>query len=51
MNKDDHLDRHLALCKRMYLRMLAEGSWPWNEAADSPTSEDVIESEDDNHDI
>ena len=51
MTNDDHLDRHLALCKRMYLRMLAEGSWPWKEEADSPKTEDVIESKDDNHDI
>ena len=32
MNNDDHLDRHLELCRRMYLRMLADGTWPWKEA-------------------
>jgi hypothetical protein len=30
MDKDEHLQRHLDLCRRMYLRMLADGSWPWN---------------------
>lgn len=43
MDKDEHLERHLDLCKRIYLRMLRDGSWPW---ADSPKSEDLIESKD-----
>lgn len=43
MNNDDQLQRYLGLCKRIYLRMLAEGSWPW---ADSPNSEDLVESGD-----
>ena len=46
MNKDEHLERHLELCRRVYLRMLADGSWPWADQTDSPNSEDVIESED-----
>jgi hypothetical protein len=43
MDKDDHLERHLELCHRIYLRMLADGSWSWR---DSPKSEDLVESED-----
>ena len=26
---DYHLQQHLELVKRMYLRMLEENSWPW----------------------
>jgi len=51
MNKDEHLERHLELCRRVYLRMLADGSWPWKTVGDSPESEDVIESEDNIDDI
>ena len=52
MNKDDHLERHLALCKRMYLRMLTDGTWPWKEPpGDSRKSEDVVESEDTANDL
>ena len=29
MKKNDHLQQHLDLCKRIYRRMLAENSWPW----------------------
>jgi len=54
MNKGDHLQRHFELCKRIYLRMLAEGSWPWDLDADSnigadtdsQNPENLIESED-----
>ncbi len=31
MNPDPHLEQYLALCKRMYLRMQRENSWPWLE--------------------
>ncbi len=52
MDKDDHLQRHLELCRRMYLRMLAEGSWPWKEEdPDSRDSEDVVESGDNPDDV
>ena len=44
MNKDNHLQRHLALCKRIYLRMLADGTWPWKEVPESPDPEDMVES-------
>jgi hypothetical protein len=46
MNKDEHLERHLELCRRVYLRMLADGSWPWEDAEDSPNPENLVESED-----
>ena len=29
----------------MYLRMLADGTWPWKDAPDSPNPEDVIKSQ------
>lgn len=41
MTPDDHLERHLELCKKVYERMKRDGSWPWPE---SPNSEDVLES-------
>ena len=46
MDKDEHLELHLELCRSVYRRMLAEGTWPWTQEQDSPNSEDVIESED-----
>jgi hypothetical protein len=48
MNKEDHLQQHLELCKRIYLRMLEEGTWPWS---DSQNYEDLVESEDIKTDI
>ncbi|WP_299829297.1 hypothetical protein [uncultured Roseobacter sp.] len=48
MTEDEHLERHLDLCKRVYERMKREGTWPW---ADSPKSMDVIESEDPKFDV
>ena len=44
MNKEEHLERHLELCRHMYLRMLADGAWPWKEGPDSPKTEDMVES-------
>ena len=44
MNHDEHLQSYLELCQRIYLRMLADGTWPW---ADSPKSEDLVESDSD----
>ena len=46
MDKDDHLQRHLDLCRRMYLRMLADGTWPWKDDHDSTISDGMIESKD-----
>ncbi len=40
------LERYLALCKRVYERMQAEGRWPW---PDSPNLPDVIDSSDNPH--
>ena len=51
MEKDDHLQRHLELCRRMYLRMLADGTWPWPEEPDSQNSEDVIDSGDNDNEL
>ena len=51
MDKDEHLERHLELCRRMYLRMLADGTWPWKEGPDSPKNEDMVESEGTNDDV
>ena len=51
MNKDEHLQQHLELCKRIYLRMLADGSWPWEDEKDSQKSENLVESEDSNDDV
>ena len=36
MTEDEHLQKHLQLCKRIYLRLKAEGKWPWRDAQDSP---------------
>jgi hypothetical protein len=51
MNKDEQLKKHLELCRRVYLRMLADGSWPWENLPDSPKPEDVIESKDISDDV
>ena len=48
MTGDDHLQRYLALCKRIYERMERDGTWPW---ADSPKSDDLVESEDSSDDV
>lgn len=46
MNTDEHLQRHLELCRRVFQRMLAEDSWPWKEEPDSTEPEDMVESDD-----
>ena len=51
MDKDEHLQRHLDLCQRIYLRMLEDGSWPWSAGKDSTDSEGMVESEDSNTDV
>jgi len=43
MTHDEHLERHLELCKHICLQMQKDGKWPW---PDSLNSEDLIESED-----
>lgn len=42
------LERYLALCQRIFERMERDGSWPW---ADSPNSEDLIDSGDNSSDV
>lgn len=51
MTNDPHIDRHLALCKRMFLRLLADGSWPWPELPESRNPADMIESETKSNDL
>ncbi len=41
---DPHLEQFLDLCRRVYERQLREGTALWPD--DSPTSENMIESED-----
>lgn len=43
MTEDDHIQRHLELCQRIFERLLAEGTWPWPE---SQNPEDLVESKD-----
>ena len=50
MNQDDHLEQHLELCKQIYLRMRADGSWPWRDDLDSTDPGDMVESEDNDRD-
>jgi len=40
------LERYLALCKRVYERMVSEGTWPWPDNPDSTESGDLVESDD-----
>ena len=43
MNHDENLNIHIEICKRIFLRLLADDSWPW---PDLSNSEDVVESVD-----
>ena len=43
MKDEQSFERYLELCKQVFERMEREGSWPWR---DSPKSEDLVESED-----
>jgi len=43
MDPDEHLNIHIELCKRIFLRLLEEGAWPW---PDSQKSENLVESDD-----
>jgi hypothetical protein len=49
MNPSPELEAYFELCRRIYERMVAEGSWPWT--VDSTNPEDVIESESSQHDL
>ena len=46
IDHDKRLAIHLELCERIFERMQREGSWPWKHEHDSPKSEDLVESED-----
>jgi hypothetical protein len=48
MKDEQSFKQFLELCKQVFERMEREGSWPW---ADSPNSEDLVESEDNSKDI
>jgi hypothetical protein len=50
-NLPPELERYLALCERLYHRMLREGRWPWPDEPDSTDSADVVESGDNRNDI
>lgn len=39
MTLDPHLEEYIRLCHRIYERMKREGSWPWPEDDDEPTSD------------
>jgi len=42
MKDEQSFQQFLELCKQVFERMEREGSWPWR---DSPKSEDLVESE------
>ncbi|QXT41029.1 hypothetical protein [Gymnodinialimonas ceratoperidinii] len=48
MKDNDHIERHLELCQRIFERLLADGTWPW---ADSQNPEDLVESKDTQTDL
>lgn len=43
MDNEERLLEYLDLCRRIYQRMLKDGTWPW---ADSPKFKDLVESGD-----
>jgi hypothetical protein len=49
MEPSPELEAYLELCKRIYLRMEREGTWPW--ATDSTNPEDVIDSSNHHDDV
>ena len=48
MESDENLEHYLRLCMDIYLRLKAEGNWPW---PDSQKSDDLIESGDNTKDL
>lgn len=48
MTEDEHIQRHLEICQRVFEQLVAEGKWLWPE---SPKPDDVLESEDDPNDL
>lgn len=51
MKKDDYLQLYLELCKRIYLRMRKDGTWPWIDRPDSQNPGDLVESRDHPDDV
>ena len=49
MDKRDYLDEYLDICRQIYERMVIEGTWPW--LADSPKSDDMVDSEPNTDDL
>jgi hypothetical protein len=47
MKKDEHLEKHLELCRKVYEHLKKTGKWPWR---DSQKSEDLLESNEHNKD-
>jgi len=41
---EEAFHEYLRVCQELYLEMVANGTWLWDE--DSPNSEDLLESED-----
>lgn len=41
--QQERLDRHLELCREIFLDLKAQEKWPW---PNSPKSENLLESED-----
>lgn len=48
MTEEEHIQRHLEICQRVYERLVAEGKWPW---PDSQNSEDLVELDDHQKDL
>ena len=50
MTPEEHLQRHLDLCREVYEQMCRDGTWPWAEDdddadLDSQDPEDLVEYE------
>lgn len=45
-NLAPELERYLALCQRVYERLVEKDEWPWGDQSDSPNSEVMVESDD-----
>ena len=50
-NLPPELERYLALCERVYQRMVREGTWLWPDEPDSTDNDDVVESAGNSNDI
>lgn len=41
MTEDEHIQRHIEICQAVYMRLVAEGKWPWPDSTDLA---DMVES-------